>query len=133
MVVRWRKQARARRVCVVRHLPVSAYSRAAAAVVASAAAAPAPDVLPAAAAAADAQEVDESPGKRLIEPAAAATRTLAAAGGKKKEKKEVPVEVVIPGKFRLKKPANWIVLVTLAIEFVQMAWFPLQVCAGHVI
>lgn len=86
--------------------------------------------------AADTHEGDDdrrSHSKRLITsmPAAAATMASVRPGSAKKEKdhKEKQVAIVIPGKFQLKKPANWIVIVTLAIEFVQMAWFPLQVRA----
>ena len=82
--------------------------------------APLPESAAAAPVGADVHGVDESHERRLIEPAVSKRP-------KSGSKVEAPLEIVIPGKFRLKKPANWVVLVTLAIEFVQMAWFPLQV------
>ncbi len=47
-----------------------------------------------------------------------------------KPRKEEPP--VVLGKFRLRKPANWVVLVGLGVESVQMAWFPLQVWVAGV-
>lgn len=62
-------------------------------------------------------------------PAAQDTRGPAQTGALAGEKVLKPADVVIPGRFRLRKPANWAVLAGLAVEFVQMAWYPLQVGA----